>query len=216
MIPFKNLLVSLIFLTMALPGFSQVKIGEQVWMSANLDVDRFRNGDPIPEARTPEEWRQAERNRQPAWCYCASDPGNRAKYGKFYNWYAVHDPRGLAPKGWRVPSNEDWDKLNNFLGGNSVSGGKLRAMSDWISGGPASSNSSGFSAYPPGFRTPGGTCEYWGFVAYWWTSTVDAEYGAWYAAVSYDNNNLNCSPVGGGGPDTYEKGTGYSVRCIRE
>src|SRR5690606_1972585 len=74
-----------------------ITIGNQVWMSENLNVDRFRNGEPIPQARSNEEWKKAGENHQPAWCYYQGDPNNDAKYGKLYNWYAIKDERGLAP-----------------------------------------------------------------------------------------------------------------------
>ena len=94
-----------------------VNIGTQVWVTKNLDVDKFRNGDPIPQAKTNEEWKAAGENKQPAWCYYDNDPANGANYGKLYNWYAVNDKRGLAPEGWHVPSKMEWDTLAKFLGG---------------------------------------------------------------------------------------------------
>jgi hypothetical protein len=72
-------------------------------MLKNLDVDRFRNGDPVPQIKDKEEWVKAGRNRQPAWCYYDNDPENGKIYWKLYNWYAVNDKRGLAPVGWQVP-----------------------------------------------------------------------------------------------------------------
>jgi hypothetical protein len=92
-----------------------VTIGNQVWMKQNLNVDEFRNGDPIPEAKSAEEWRNAYEYNQPAWCYYNNDPSNGSKYGKIYNYYAVSDTRGLAPKGWRIPRLEEWEELTNFL-----------------------------------------------------------------------------------------------------
>lgn len=72
----------------------EVKIGDQIWMTRNLNVDKFCNGDPIPETKTNEEWIKAGENGKPAWCYYDNDPANGEKYGKLYNWYAVNDPRG--------------------------------------------------------------------------------------------------------------------------
>ena len=96
--------------------YKTVQIGTQVWMTKNLDVYTFRNGDQIPEAKSNEEWEKAGENKQPAWCYYNNDPANGAKYGKLYNWYAVNDPRGLAPEGWHVPSYDEWTALNKQLG----------------------------------------------------------------------------------------------------
>ena len=110
-----------------------VTIGSQVWMTKNLDVSTFRNGDPIPQAKTKEEWEKARENQQPAWCYYDNDPANGAKYGKLYNWYAVNDSRGLAPVGYHIPSDAEWTKLTDFLGGESVAGTKMKSKSGWNS-----------------------------------------------------------------------------------
>jgi len=91
-----------------------VKIGTQTWMAENLNVSTFRNGDPIPEAKTNEEWDRAGANKQPAWCYYNNDPRNGAKYGKLYNWFAINDPRGLAPEGWHVSNLDDWNILDLY------------------------------------------------------------------------------------------------------
>lgn len=89
----------------------EIKIGDQVWMSENLSVDTFRNGDPIPEAKTDEEWAESSARAKPVWCWSSDDPKERILYGKLYNHYAVIDPRGLAPEGWRIPSYEELEGL---------------------------------------------------------------------------------------------------------
>lgn len=86
-------------------AYKTVTIGNQVWMAENLNVDKFRNGDLILQAKTEEEWKKAGENKHPAWCYFDNDTANDAKYGKLYNWYAVNDPRGLAPAGWHIPTD---------------------------------------------------------------------------------------------------------------
>jgi uncharacterized protein (TIGR02145 family) len=107
--------------------FSQtVTIGTQVWMNKNLDVATFRNGEPIPEAKTDEEWKRANDLKQPAWCYYDNDPKNGTKYGKLYNWYAVNDARGLAPSGYHVPTEAEWAILTDSLGRNA--GEKMKSM----------------------------------------------------------------------------------------
>ena len=98
-------------------SIKEVVIGNQVWMAENLNVDTFRNGDPIPHAQTNKEWSKAGKNRQPAWCYYNNDAAIGAKYGKLYNWYAINDPRELAPKGYHIPNNEEWIALIDYLGG---------------------------------------------------------------------------------------------------
>lgn len=86
-------------------------IGSNIWMAENLNVSNFRNGNPIPEAKTDEEWKRAGENKQPAWCYYNYDPKNLTKYGKLYNWFAVNNSRGLAPKGWHIATNVEWGEF---------------------------------------------------------------------------------------------------------
>jgi uncharacterized protein (TIGR02145 family) len=110
-----------------------VTIGTQVWTTKNLDVSTFRNGDVIPQASTDEAWEAAGENKQPAWCYYDNDPKNGTKYGKLYNWYAVNDPRGLAPAGYHIPTDAEWTVLTDYLGGESLSGEKMKSISGWDS-----------------------------------------------------------------------------------
>ena len=108
-----------------------VTIGTQVWTTKNLDVATFRNGDVIPQAKTDEEWEAAVENEQPAWCYYENNTANGTKYGKLYNWYAVSDARGLAPAGWHIPTDEEWEVLENSLGDDA--GKKMKSTSGWES-----------------------------------------------------------------------------------
>ena len=110
--------------------YKTVKIGGQKWMSENLNVTYFRNGDPILQAKSEEEMWKAQENKQPAWCYYNFDPKNGKKYGKLYNWYAVNDPRGLAPVGWHIPSEKDYLILDSLLG-KSEAGKKMKTTSGW-------------------------------------------------------------------------------------
>lgn len=113
-------------------SFKSVKIGTQTWMTENLNVSTFRNGDPIPEAKTNEEWEKAGKAGKPAWCYYDNDPNNGKKYGKLYNLHAVNDERGLAPKGWRLANFYDWDI---FLNDDRTEGKKLKSSNGWESWG---------------------------------------------------------------------------------
>ena len=104
-----TILLFISFLCISIFGQIQtVTIGTQVWMTKNLDVSTFRNGEIIPEAKTEDEWNAAGGNHTPAWCYYNNDPKNGEIYGKLYNCYAVDDSRGLAPAGWHVPTIEEW------------------------------------------------------------------------------------------------------------
>ncbi len=92
-------------------NYQSTSINGQVWMAKNLDVSTFRNGDTIPQVTSEKDWVKAGEKKQPAWCYYGNDPYNASKFGKLYNWYALTDPRGLAPQGWRIPVDEDFKKL---------------------------------------------------------------------------------------------------------
>ncbi len=130
----KTVLSLLITFLFAQINYAQtVTIGKQVWMTKNLNVDKFRNGDSIPQAKTYEEWEAAGENKQPAWCYYDNDPANGAKYGKLYNCFAVNDSRGLAPAGYHIPSDEEWTKLTDYLGESSAAGTKMKSASGWKS-----------------------------------------------------------------------------------
>lgn len=182
-------------------------IGTQVWASRNLNVDRFANGDLIPEAKTPEEWSRADANKRPAWCYYEGDPANGPVYGKMYNWYAVKDPRGLAPIGWHIPSNKEWVTLVEFLGGEDSGGSSLKSIASWFENGNGS-NASGFDGMPGGYRNPDGTFGPPDKYGNWWSTTEYNSYSAWYYLLSYMNNGI--------GRGSYSKGCGVSVRCIKD
>jgi uncharacterized protein (TIGR02145 family) len=110
------LLMFIIFFN--LQTFAQISeklIGEQIWMTSNLNIDKFQNGDLIYEAKTKEQWIRASKEKKPAWCYYPNNVQNGVNYGKLYNWYAVNDPRGLAPIGWHIPSRSEWVELINHL-----------------------------------------------------------------------------------------------------
>ena len=132
--------------------YKEVPIGKQVWMTKNLDVAKFRNGDPIPEAKTDEEWVKAGENEQPAWCNYDNNPANGSKYGKLYNWYAVNDPRGLEPQGWHIPSNDEWTVLTDYLGGELNAGAKMKSKTGWAEDGNGTNSTP--DVYPPRIPNP--------------------------------------------------------------
>jgi uncharacterized protein (TIGR02145 family) len=180
-------------------------------MTQNLNVDKFRNGDPIPEAKTDEEWSKAGENGEPAWCYYNNNPDNGDRYGKLYNWYAVNDPRGLAPEGWKIPSDEEWSRLADFLGGESVAGTKMKSTDFWADYGGKSgngTNESGFSGLPGGNRNVTGSFNYIGESGFWWSSTEYRANYAWFRYLFYGNGNVSRS--------NFSKRFGFSVRCLRD
>jgi len=182
-----------------------VTIGSQKWALANLNVSTFRNGDSIPEAKTNAEWKKAGDEGKPAWCYYNNDPAYGKKYGKLYNWYAVNDPRELAPAGWSLASDADWIKLTNSLGGQAAAGTKLKSIKGWTEGNNGT-NETGFNGLPGGYRIENGTFQNAGNSGIWWSSTENNTLSAFdhYLVLSGSLSRSN-SP----------KQRGSSVRCLR-
>ncbi len=166
--------------------YKTVVIGTQTWMVENLNVDRFRNGDLIPEVKSNEEWIKAGKEGKPAWCYYNNDPANGSKYGKLYNWYAISDSRGLAPKGYHIPSKEDWDTLFKASGKDKWgydAANKLKSKSEWIGksiypGKPIKNgiDSYGFCVLPAGSRDKEGFFSGINSYTYFWCNN---ENGVW-------------------------------------
>lgn len=124
--------------------FNSVKIGTQEWTTTNLAVVKFSNGELIPESKTKEEWMKYCKEKKPSYSNLCNLVGQK-DCGMMYNIYAVLDPRGLSPKGWSIPTEDDWKILFAYLGGENNAGTKL-ANSDWA--GTKGNNSSGFNASP--------------------------------------------------------------------
>ena len=203
----KNYIFPLLLLTgfVSYTNAQTVTIGSQVWMTKNLDVATFRNGDPIPQAKTDEEWTLAGENKQPAWCYFNNDPKNGEAYGKLYNWYAVNDRRGLAPQGWHIPSDAEWTQLTDFLGGVLIAGEKMKSTIGWKDNGNGT-NASGFNGLPGSFRWFGTFYDVG--LGYWWSSTEESTYVAWYRVLGYSSGSV--------GRYFVAKWSGSSVRCLRD
>ena len=142
--------------------YYSVKIGTQIWIESNLNVERFRNGDPILYAKTKEEWLKANSEKTPAWCYYDGNPENGVKYGKLYNFYALIDPRGLSPNGYRLPNDKDWDILVDALGGKDVAGSKMRQSPENV----------GFSGILSGQRDEYGEFNSLNILSSWWSSDI--------------------------------------------
>ena len=109
--------------------YISVRIGTQLWMTQNLNVFTFSNGDTLPQALSLKEWEQAYNNKQAMWCYPNFDTTSPNKSSKLYNWFAINDPRGLAPNGWHISTEEDWDKLQQFAG--PTIGHTIKSTSGW-------------------------------------------------------------------------------------
>jgi uncharacterized protein (TIGR02145 family) len=185
--------------------YKTVKIGDQTWMAENLSVNKFRNGDPIPEAKSTEEWLKVS----PAWCYYENNPENGAKYGKLYNWYALVDPRGLAPAGWHIPVREEWQAIAVTLGGIDPAGKKMKSTSGWDDNGNGT-NESGFSGLPGGSRAEEGSFLDIGRFGMWWSGTPNDPSGNMARTLNNVNSYL------GFGVGKEKEPYGFSVRCVKD
>lgn len=197
--------------------YKTVKIGSQVWMAENLVANTFRNGDKILEALSKEEWLDSGDASKPVSCLYEYDEENEAKYGRIYNGVTVFDQRGIAPEGWHIPTNDDWNKLIRYLGGEKVAGLKLKSKSgwdiDWMNNkkNGNGTNSSGFSALPGGYRDYSVSNSIFlvkGTQGYWWSSTFYNKFFAWGYSLSNGDSAIRQIFT--------TRGTGMYIRCIKD
>ncbi len=187
-----------------------VKIGNQTWMTRNLNVDCFRNGIKIQEAKSLKEWKEAYSNKIPAWCYYDFKRKNGLKYGKIYNWYAVIDSNGLAPNKWRIPYDKDWRELFDFWGGEDTAGLSLKSTTGWnlIDGKGNGNNSSRFNGIPAGliyneFEQIGNGAYWWGIVANEKLAAINEKV---VTALYYNIDYVEC---------TFTADGGFYIRCLK-
>lgn len=191
--------------------YSTITINSQTWMQKNLNVNHYKNGDVIPQVINGNLWANLTTG---AWCYYENNTANGPIYGKLYNWYAVTDPRGLAPNGWHIPSDNEWTMLTNYLGGELVAGGKMKetGFAHWLDPNTGATNTSGFTGIPIGCR--------------WWQGGIFTSYGnsnsTWWSSTQYDAENawqrgLNFSTVVvyRDNSHIFKKTMGLSVRCVK-
>jgi uncharacterized protein (TIGR02145 family) len=187
--------------------YKTIDIGDQVWMAENLDVSTFRNGDLIPEAKSAEEWKKFGETGKPAWCYYGNDKANGKIYAKLYNWYAVNDPRGIAPAGWHLPGEAEWRTLIDNLGGENQAGENMKSTTGWENDGNGT-NKLGFQGFPGGHCLFDGRFEEIGKSCYWWSTTTTDFNSAFACSIGSLNNMVIIVPE--------ELPRGLSVRCLKD
>ena len=195
-------LLSLILLLSFNIKAQNVKIGKQTWATKNLDVSTYRNGDKIPQVQDANAWAKLKTG---AWCYYENDTANGTTYGKLYNWYAVKDPRGLAPKGYHIPTDANWTILTDNLG--DEAGTKMKSTSGWYNDGNGT-NTSGFAGLPGGRRHDEGDFFDIGDTGGWWSTSESNPYYAWGRFMF---GGIGIVQTGG----SYKQ-SGFSVRCIKD
>jgi uncharacterized protein (TIGR02145 family) len=202
-------------------AYTNIKIGNQIWMKENYFVTKYKNGDIIPKMQqgqavlTPTGyvlWSSLRGFGAYMNPYYGTSSVN---YDNFYNWYAVNDSRGLAPEGWHIPTKEDWIILQEYLGGNLVAGGKMKMESiSWRNPNTGATNSSDFSGLPSGYFKLNGTAyassrEENGASSYFWSSTEFDSQQAYNYRLRYDSTSLIESYV------SDSKVQGMTIRCIK-
>ena len=200
--------------------YNWVQIGDQVWMAENL-------------AYLPRVNRVADGSEDAAGSYYyvygysgtnvadAKATANYKTYGVLYNWTAAMNGeassttnpsgiQGVCPAGWHLPSDAEWTELTDYLGGESVAGGKLKetGTTHWNSPNTGATNETGFTALPGGYRFSSGTFGGIGNYGYWWSATESAASNAWLRLMRYDYSYVHRSEG--------IKEAGFSVRCLRD
>jgi len=198
--------------------YKTVTIGGQIWMQQNLRVARYRNGDPIPNVTVNSQWGSLTTG---AFCWEGNDPSRDIPYGKLYNFYAVEDPRGICPVGWRVGTDNDWKVLETTAGMIASDlnvdgkrgeiqnvGGKLKALTWWSSPNTGATDEFGFSYTPGGYRSSDGLFFNRQNAGTYWTNT-DAAPNPW-------NRGMISSDKGIFRNQHVHKRTGLLIRCLKE
>ncbi len=194
--------------------YKVVKIGKQWWMAENLRATQYRNRDWIINVTGSNSW--SENHSTGAYCNYDNDYNNAATYGMLYNWYTVVDGRNIAPPGWHVPTDEDWQKLENYLGKNTIAGGKMKSTGTvqagdglWEEPNNGATNESGFTALPGGYRSWNGEFGGLGYSSYFWSSTETSSGTAYSRYMFNDSSNVH-------NYDSSVKQAGFSIRCVKD
>ncbi len=191
--------------------YKTVTIGTQTWMSENLRVTQYRNGDPIPDVTGGAAWIALTTG---ASCTYANTTDNAliASYGRLYNWFAVSDSRNIAPAGWHVPTDAELTILATFLGGDLTAGGKMKETGTvhWVTPNTGATNESGFTALPSGARSDmDGTFNFLGQYGFYWSSTQYDAITAWHHGLDFNNTQFQHSYG-------WNKLSGAAVRLVKD
>ena len=196
--------------------YHTIQIGKQRWMTENLKVTHYSNGEPVP---FNSQYSDIPGQANGSYYIYDDNEENADIYGYLYNWWAVADSRNIAPEGWRVPTDEDWKQLEMELGMNEAyaneegwrgtdEGYRLKAAFGWAGGGNGN-NESLFSALPGGYRIQDdGTFEGLEHSAYFWTATELHAFGAWYRYLSFARSDIYRMDV--------NKRRGFTVRLVQD
>jgi uncharacterized protein (TIGR02145 family) len=189
--------------------YATIQIGTQVWMAENLRTARYRNGDAISNVTDDIRWGNLSSG---AWCHYENDPEYEVPNGKLYNCYAVADSRKVCPAGWHVPTDAEWQQLESALGMPAGELGQtgVRGEAQNLGGKmKATTNSSGFTGLPGGYRDfTDGRFKDLGYIEFWWSASESVFETAWFRRLDKDNAGIT--------RDIASKRYGVYLRCIRD
>ena len=199
--------------------YPTVNIGSQTWMQKNLNVSKYKNGDVIPQVTNATQWANLTTG---AWCWYNNDSATyAATYGKLYNWYAVNDTRGLAPEGWHVSTESEWNKLLKNLDAladtacqnclqSSYASGPMKEIGTihWASPNAGATNASGLTVLPAGNRDNNSVFNVIGLFTYFWSKEESSADNSWLRKLNSVNTNVDLYNV--------KKTHGFSVRCLKD
>ncbi|MCX6278555.1 MAG: fibrobacter succinogenes major paralogous domain-containing protein [Bacteroidetes bacterium] len=185
--------------------YPTVQIGDQCWMAKNLAYLPSVVGPGTGSDTDPYFYVYGYDGTDVA---AAKATTNYQTYGALYNWPAASFAI-TCPTGWHLPTDAEWTILTNYLGGQSVAGGKLKEAGTtyWTTPNTGATNESGYTALPAGRRYTSGTFNNVGIYGYWWSSIGSSIY-AMLRLMYYNNGEV--------GSTAYNKSNGYSVRCLRD
>ena len=159
--------------------YKWVKIGNQIWMADNLN---YKSAESYTYNNLLEDG-----------------------YGRLYSWKSAVIS---CPKGWHLPTDDEWVELTNYLGGVNIAGKKIKASYGWEEIYFKGSNKSNFSALPCGYRKFNGKYIGKGNSAAWWSSKEYQSTYAWSRSLGFDPDEILRSYD--------DKNNGFSVRCIKD
>ena len=175
--------------------YRTVIVGDYIWTLDNYCGTYYRNGDRIQMAVDDETYLKLGSSGVGAWCLNYNDKKRTSAFGYLYNWFAVHDERGFAPEGWRVPNEQDWITLENYLEAKNNDGDK---WSDLMKGMNMSfSGSRGINGAFGGAEKSG----------YWWKFLPEVAHMSWGRRLQSKGNQLESI-------DGFQR-FGFSVRLIK-
>lgn len=187
--------------------YQTLVLGTQTWMAENLNVTRARTGDTIPNVPDAAGWRA---RKTAAWCHYDNDPAKSLLYGRLYNYFAAADSPDIAPAGWHVPSDDEWQILVEYLGGDAVAGGRMKepGTAHWLAPNTGATNESGFTGLGAGRRDLDGFFIERGAATRFWSTTANHSTNSWIRALSAGNAAALF--------DNENKRSGLSIRCVKD